>query len=450
MRHDLGSKLYLNLDSGRPIVRVGIDPSCNLTAHFTDRSLLPANRLIANDSTRWVIYSDSTGSTVLDTLWGGDVHYTFPAEGPYRIALRVMYDGSSCESIKEFVYHALLPHPLPIMLSDSIACEGEDVTARCIDLCGLDKEWRVNDSLICTDTAGGPCDAIRWTPSLGETLISLTTLINGHCPATTTATLHTLGNATITTSADGALLCSGDSTTLHVAGIADPDWLSVPYDSLLGDGNGQNSVTVRPRVTTTYTARPSHHYRCPQSDATVTVTVFPFPEPHIFTHHDYIDRGDPRLIVEDRSVHSTSARWLFSDSATAEGKHVDHLFATVGDSVWVYLLASNNERCYSDTTVWLPVENTSLWVPNAFTPDEPTNRRFAPIASTEVLSYEIWIYNRLGQLVYHSTDITQGWDGRSTEGSPCPHGAYAYFFRYTLAIKPKCPHTASGTVTLLR
>ena len=70
--------------------------------------------------------------------------------------------------------------------------------------------------------------------------------------------------------------------------------------------------------------------------------------------------------------------------------------------------------------------------PNAFTPNnDGKNDRFRPVMHGNMEEYELSIYNRFGERVYHSRDPKTGWDG-SYNGQLCDVGMY-YFF-----VKAKC------------
>ena len=178
--------------------------------------------------------------------------------------------------------------------------------------------------------------------------------------------------------------------------------------------------------------------------------MFPYPVPSIWTNRTYVELTDPKLKVENRSLYGNSSQWTFSDGLTDEGQAVDHYFAAVSDSVSISLHTCNEDRCCADTTIWLPVQVNVLWQPNVFTPDDYSNNIFAFSTTIEMISFEIWIYNRNGQLVWHGDDIAKGWDGRTNDGTPCPQGAYVYYFKYTMKAEPDREYLGDGTVTLLR
>lgn len=442
------SKVYANVENGKPLPYFSMAPDCNLSASFTDYSITFGNNTVDPDSTRWVIYSDSLGTTVLDTLWGNSVNYRFPDDGYYKVTMRVKVWGKDCGSQKSQICHALQGHECPIGLSDTFFCEGETAIARCLDNCHMDKEWHIGDSVLRSDSLNS-YDSIVWQPSPGITEITLTSTNGGICQTTTTAHLKTLANSALTSDADTTLICRGDTVTLSALGVDEPRWLSVPYDSALGDGNGQNIVRISPQVTTTYYAEPTHQTRCLQNASSITITVLQYPVPTIWTSHPYVDITQPTLRIEDRSPNRTSSYWTFSDGQTDQGARVEHNFNSSDDSVGITLL-SCNDFCCADTSKWLPIKAPGLWIPNVFTPDQPGNNTFRLISTEDITHFEIWIYNRLGLLVYHGTDIMQGWNGTRNDGTPCPQGAYAYHYEYTLDSQPDRVISGKGTVTLLR
>lgn len=59
-------------------------------------------------------------------------------------------------------------------------------------------------------------------------------------------------------------------------------------------------------------------------------------------------------------------------------------------------------------------EEVIFYVPNAFTPDnDEHNQTFQPVFTSgyDPYDFDMFIYNRWGELVFESHDVTQGWDG---------------------------------------
>lgn len=72
---------------------------------------------------------------------------------------------------------------------------------------------------------------------------------------------------------------------------------------------------------------------------------------------------------------------------------------------------------------------TEVFVPDAFTPNgDGTNDMFFPIfqVNFEVIDYELFIYNRWGQQVFHTKDQSQGWDGYAPGGGEPQIGVYSW------------------------
>ncbi len=111
-------------------------------------------------------------------------------------------------------------------------------------------------------------------------------------------------------------------------------------------------------------------------------------------------------------------------------------------------LVANNDFCADSDTVAVPILKSELFFPTIFTPNLSTNNVFRAYYA-DICNFEIWIYDRRGDLVYHSTDINKGWDG-THDGTPCMQNAYVYKCRYTEVTNPGGYRTRTGTVVLVR
>lgn len=76
------------------------------------------------------------------------------------------------------------------------------------------------------------------------------------------------------------------------------------------------------------------------------------------------------------------------------------------------------------------VDNCPIYeLPNVFTPNgDGKNDLFTPLATFRFIQgIDISIYNRWGQVVYHTTDPYINWNGNvDNSGGPCPDGVYYY------------------------
>ena len=94
--------------------------------------------------------------------------------------------------------------------------------------------------------------------------------------------------------------------------------------------------------------------------------------------------------------------------------------------------------------------DVSVEIPNAFTPNgDPDNDTWQVIAKSnpqQCENAEVRVYNRHGQLLFHSIGIEKQWDG-SYNGHPLPTDTYFYTVDLNLTYAKK---TYTGVVTLIR
>lgn len=90
-----------------------------------------------------------------------------------------------------------------------------------------------------------------------------------------------------------------------------------------------------------------------------------------------------------------------------------------------------------------------LYIPNAFSPNEDDlNSWFSPVSNCEFTIYELWIYNRWGQLVFYSDQPMGSWDGYF-DGLKADQGVYAYRFAYRHETSPRLLMT-QGYIVVIR
>ncbi|MDY4789611.1 MAG: gliding motility-associated C-terminal domain-containing protein [Bacteroidales bacterium] len=87
-----------------------------------------------------------------------------------------------------------------------------------------------------------------------------------------------------------------------------------------------------------------------------------------------------------------------------------------------------------------------LYIPNGFTPTLESNNIFKP-AYASLISYEMSIYHRNGNLVFTSKDINYGWNGHY-KGKLCEQGAYVYIVKFINLNGEQ--FVQKGTVNLIR
>lgn len=120
------------------------------------------------------------------------------------------------------------------------------------------------------------------------------------------------------------------------------------------------------------------------------------------------------------------------------------------DGATIKLIATSPYGCQDSTTIYIPMEKETMWIPTAFMPDEASNNNIFKSHSIATEQQEMWIYDRNGRLVAHCAGVDCGWNGRDLKGNPCPQGAYVYVIKYTTVFQPMKTLTKHGSVTLIR
>jgi len=114
------------------------------------------------------------------------------------------------------------------------------------------------------------------------------------------------------------------------------------------------------------------------------------------------------------------------------------VYATPLTTTVYTVTATAPPACTVTGNITITVNNCidTLYMPTAFTPNgDGRNDVIYPVISAQTSYYEFFVYNRVGQLVFHSKKQGQGWDG-TFNGQLQSTGAYVWLCRYALAGKP--------------
>lgn len=162
----------------------------------------------------------------------------------------------------------------------------------------------------------------------------------------------------------------------------------------------------------------------------------------------------------NKSSDAVSYVWDFGDGAQSDLYEPSHSYEAAG--VYAITLSVSSENGCSDS-LWVPdaitvSKNCRLIFPNGFIPDkngptggyydfskkEENNEIFHPLYR-DIEHYELKIYNRWGELVFLSKDITIGWDGYY-RGKLAPQDTYVYVVTAACITGEKIAST--GSITL--
>ncbi len=146
------------------------------------------------------------------------------------------------------------------------------------------------------------------------------------------------------------------------------------------------------------------------------------------------------------------AVWTLNDGLIQPSSdHRLHLPEDIAATYKLCLFALDSNACNDTTCQFITVkEDMTIFVPTSFTPNgDGVNDEFkAEGIDFEPTAFSLMVYNRWGQLVFSSSDITDGWDGKYL-------GVYANNGIYAWKLKARTKNSAKkiekyGRVTLNR
>ena len=116
-----------------------------------------------------------------------------------------------------------------------------------------------------------------------------------------------------------------------------------------------------------------------------------------------------------------------------------------------YQVTATNS-CSSDEkifTITYKACNCKVYIPTAFTPNrDGLNDVFHPIVKCYPSSYFFSVYDNFGNMIYNTSEIGKGWDGKIKEYD-APAGVYIWLLKYKNS-NDYSTEQKKGTVTLIR
>lgn len=145
---------------------------------------------------------------------------------------------------------------------------------------------------------------------------------------------------------------------------------------------------------------------------------------------------------------SNSYHWVPSTNLASSTSQ--NTIATPLETTTYTVLSSNG--CIDSSEARIVVINPecsfpNIFVPSGFTPNGDNLNDEFRVKGYLVSSMHLMVYNRWGELVFESTDPSQGWDGR-LNGTELPPDVYGYYL--TVGCINGASYETKGNVTLIR
>jgi len=117
------------------------------------------------------------------------------------------------------------------------------------------------------------------------------------------------------------------------------------------------------------------------------------------------------------------------------------------------ITASDSLGCTKDFSVHVDFKDCigcKIFIPSAFTPNgDGLNEVLKGYSNCPIENYQLQIFNRWGQKLFETNDLSKGWDG-TFNGKKEPVGIYIYLLQFKNSHNDKNYKTAKGTVAIIR
>jgi len=183
------------------------------------------------------------------------------------------------------------------------------------------------------------------------------------------------------------------------------------------------------------------------------ISVFPTPTADFITSPWTANIFNPSISFIDQSVLADCWSWDFAGMDTSTLQNPEFTFPSDDSGTYaVTLWVCTSSGCVDSITKFITIEGIYIiFTPNSFTPNnDGKNDVFIPIGvGIDENNFEMYIYDRWGNLIYKTIDINEPWDGKANGGRKIAQQDVYLWIAYTRDIFGK-RHRYMGHVNLVR
>ncbi len=182
---------------------------------------------------------------------------------------------------------------------------------------------------------------------------------------------------------------------------------------------------------------------------TIRITVLPKPVAQITINNSILFPGDT---IQLNTNENNSYSYLWTSTATISNTTIAHPMANMVTSAWIILQVTDTNHCKAYDSLFIPVQDceSSIYIPNAFTPNNDGNNDGYRIFGNCIQLNQLLIFNRWGEKVWETKDMEKEWNG-FYKGLLQPAGVYVYWLSYNpLSSKNNNGKEVKGSITLIR
>jgi gliding motility-associated-like protein len=309
-------------------------------------------------------------------------------------------------------------------------------------------QWYLNGS-----PAGVSSPSYSLVPADGDAVYCIVTsalscAVNNPATSSTIVIIYTPAvTATVTITADHPAICPGTVVTFTASatnegGFPDYEWLVNGTQVQQGSSPTYTTgmLTGGESVTCILTSSLPCLVSNPVQSAPLSISAAPAPVVNL-SDLPYLCAGNASQLDAGPGFKS----YLWQDGST--GRY----FMTNGEGVY-RVTVTDSVDCTASDSVQVKVCDSRIYVPDAFTPNgDGLNDEFRAVTDQEgITGFSMVVYNRWGQLIFESSDVSHGWNGMAG-GKYTEPGAYAWKIVYQVTSQGNSESTTlHGTVLLIR
>jgi gliding motility-associated-like protein len=183
------------------------------------------------------------------------------------------------------------------------------------------------------------------------------------------------------------------------------------------------TVTARPAVSTIYSAIVTNASGCSSTRQKTIMVNQPFNLRRSPLSDTSIFIGQKIQLMVSTSESNVRYEWTPRDNISCISCNNPWVFPTKTTS---YSVEATNS-CFDITEKFIVevISNFYLEAPSAFTPNGDSNNDVFKFETKNITNFELRIFNRWGEIVFSTNDISQGWDG-DVNGHPQNADTYKY------------------------
>jgi len=279
-------------------------------------------------------------------------------------------------------------------------------------------QWFFGDAA--TDTAKSPVH--QYASDGSFTAMLVVTDFRG-CSDTAQHLIQVDPMPSVVTSVTDSILCAGEEASFQAV-YTQTGNTGISWDLGGSDIVNQPSVIRSFREPGTYPVGFRADYRaCPDILSGHTINVSPVPAVSLGPDTTICREVSSFMIGDSSSSTPANISWTWNTGATSA-------FINAHEA-GIYVLRASLDECIASDTIVVQNNTCDCQVvfPDVFTPNgDGRNDLFRAVTANDcgIRGFELSVYNRWGQRVFHSFDPRSGWDGAQAES-----GSYRYMARYT-------------------